>query len=81
MKDQVINREIRLKGEKVEAELKEILTFQYGTATIVMLYCKIPPLYLSLYLSLPVVKPVHFRSIYKHHFQYWNVDTDADSTW
>ena len=61
----------------------EFLTFQYGTATIVMFYCKINPLSIFFSLSLPVIKPGHFRSIYdyKHPCQHWKAETDADSTW
>ena len=60
----------------------EFLTFQYGTATIVMFYCKKKPsLFLSL--SFPVIKPGHFRLIYdyKHSCQHWKAENDADSTW
>ena len=61
----------------------EYLTFQYGTATIVMFNCKINPLSIFLSLSLPVIKPGHFRSIYdyKHPCQHWKAETDAESTW
>ena len=57
------------------------LIFQYGTATIVMFYCIINPL--SLFLSLPVIKPGHFWSIYdyEHPCQHWKADADAESTW
>ena len=59
----------------------EFLTFQYGTAIIVMFYGIINPLSISL--SLPVIKPWNFRLIYdyKHPGQHWKAETDADSTW
>ena len=55
LKAQVINKDTRIKVKKVSADLNYFFTFQCATATIVMFYCIINPLSLSL----PVIKPRH----------------------